>query len=104
MEANCEDNKSLPTSPLTSPDPMDKIQQLFTSLSAQIERQNLNLSRDFCQLVQDNTTFKQEVREELDEIRQMLYQRNVSNLSSSSMLPTVPNLNLHSVSQEPSST
>jgi hypothetical protein len=104
MEANCEDKKSLPTSPLTSPDPMDKIQQLFTSLSAQIERQNLNLSWDFCQLVQDNTTFKQEVHEELDEIRQMLYQRNVSNLSSSSMLPTVPNLNLHSVSQEPSST
>jgi len=71
---------------------------------AQIERQNLNLSRDFCQLVQDNTTFKQEVREELDEIRQILCQRNVANLSSSPTLHTVPNLPLNSVSQDPSST
>jgi hypothetical protein len=104
MEADCEDIKPLPTSSLTSSDPMDKIQQLFTSLSAQIERQNLNLSRDFCQLVQDNTTFKQEVHEELDEIRQILCQRNVANLSSSPTLHTVPNLPLNSVSQDPSST
>ena len=47
MEADCEDNKPSPSSSVPSPDPMDKIQQLFSSLSAQIASQNVTMSQDF---------------------------------------------------------
>jgi hypothetical protein len=89
MEADCKDCKPMPSSLVPSSDPIDKIQQLFASLSAQIESQNIRMSQDFHQLVHENNTFKQEVREEIDVLRQMFLQHSSSSpsLSSGSLVP-----------------
>jgi len=95
MEADCKDNKLQPTSLGSSPDPMDKIQQLFTAISAQIESQNVIMSQEFQQLVQDNQTFKQEVRAEMEELRQLFTMRHSSNSSTlpgvSTVVPSMAN-------------
>jgi hypothetical protein len=95
MEADCKDKKLPPTSLGSSPDPMDKIQQLFTALSAQIESQNVIMSQEFQQLVQDNQTFKQEVRAEMEELCQLFTMRHSSNSSKipgvSTVVPSMAN-------------
>jgi hypothetical protein len=91
MEADCEDSKPGPTLFVPNPDPMDKIQQLFASLSAQIDNQNVNMSQDFCQLVQDNAFFKQEVRAEIEELRHLFLQQHSSGSSGLSRPSTASN-------------
>jgi hypothetical protein len=91
MEADCKDSTSLTFTSSSNKDPMDMIQQLFLALSPQIDHQNKNMLHDFHQVVQDNKNFKQEVREELDKIRQILHQQKVSSTSlTSSPLPVPP--------------
>ncbi len=91
MEADCKDSTSSMFTSSSNKDPLDTIQQLFVALSAQMDHQNKNMSHDFHQVVQDNKSFKQEVREELDEIRQIQHQQKVSSTpQTSSPLPVPP--------------
>jgi hypothetical protein len=65
MEEDCEETSTMSH----PPSDMNDITRLLTSLSTQITAQNTKLSNEFLQVVQTNTTFKQEVRAEIDELQ-----------------------------------
>jgi hypothetical protein len=75
MESDCEDRKEATSSISNGSD----ITQLFASLSAQVTYQTNclqdKLSTDFLEVVQAHDQFKQEVRDELDELRALIAQQ-----------------------------
>jgi hypothetical protein len=104
MEADCEDNKPSSVSSSTILGPMDQIQQLFASLSTQIETQNLNMNHDLHQVLHENQVFKQEICAEMDELRQLLHTQSLSNAGPVSPSSIVPPLSTSSRVQAPVST
>ena len=72
MEADCKD---VPSDLKMSPD-MINIAQMIANLSNQVTNQTQSLegkiSRDFSKVIEDNESFKNDVRAELDGIRQLL--------------------------------
>jgi hypothetical protein len=82
MESDCEDRKEAPSSTINGHD----ITQLFASLSAQMTYQTIclqdKLSTDFLVVVQAHDKFKQEVRDELDELRALIAQQGSVSHSS----------------------
>jgi hypothetical protein len=90
MEGDCKDHRSTPE---TQDDVLD-MTRMFATSSDQIlshtNRLQEKLSSDFIQVVQAQANFKQEVRDELDELRYLISLQNQSSPSQ------------HSVTQAPS--
>jgi hypothetical protein len=78
MEADCKDVQS---DLKMSPD-MINIAQMIANLSNQVTNQTQSLegkiSRDFSKVIEDNESFKNDVRAELDGIRQLLDKYNIT--------------------------
>jgi len=96
MEEDCEETSTMSH----PPSDMNDITQQLTSLSTQINAQNIKSSKEFLQLVQTNTTFKQEVCAEIDELRAI-----ISDLkqTSASQTPSSSNIKKPSVTVSKSS-
>ncbi len=90
MEGDCKDQHTK----LASHDVAMDINQLFTSLSEQMSIQTNQIQEknftDFNQVVQAHTTFKQEVQDELDELRYLISQQSQITLpdTAPSVVPT----------------
>jgi hypothetical protein len=80
---------------------------LFESIKHHITNATQQLSGDFQRVVESNSKFKQEVQDELQEMRQVLAeQKRLLGIQSSSSVPAVPTISsvdLPSVSSVPSS-
>jgi vacuolar-type H+-ATPase subunit D/Vma8 len=85
---------------------MQDMNNLFESIKHHITNATQQLSGDLQQVVDSNSKFKQEVQDELQEMRQFLAeQKRLLGLQSSSdvtMVPTISPVTLPSVSSVPS--
>jgi hypothetical protein len=86
---------------------MQDMNVLFESIKHHITNATQQLSGDFQRVVESNSKFKQEVQDELQEMRQVLAeQKRLLGIQSSSSVPVVPTISsvdLPSVSSVPSS-
>jgi len=71
MEADCEDSLKMSS---TSQGILD-MNSLFEALSIKLMFEITKISRDFQHVVDAHDTFKQEVRDELDELRRLVLQQ-----------------------------
>jgi len=96
MEADCKDSTTMATKSKNITD----MNALFEALSAKLTSETTKISQDFQSVAEAHNNFKQEVRNNIDELRNMILNSSHSSCqpdASSSVVPEPPSLQ-HSAS------